>query len=411
MERTSAKRWVYLTVGTVMLLCLGLLYAWSIFRIPLKAMFPGWTATQISMTFTISMIFFCLGGSFSGKLRNILQGRYIVLIAAGLLLVGFWMVSTIDATVPGTSLQKLYVFYGICCGTGVGMAYNSIISTVTKWFPDNMGLASGILLMGFGLGGLLLGSVVNAVIGIIGLTATFFRLAILIAIVLAIGSFFIRMPAAVSAEVSDAASGSENGCKEKRREYTVGQMLQTPAFWVAFLWFTIISAAGLMIINSAATIAVAFGASAVFGLAVSIFNGAGRVTMGTLFDKIGRHKSMMCNSLIMLLGGSVLFCGAMTTGILLIFLGLMLIGIGYGGSPALTSAVINGFFGSENYPVNFSVANFCLIPAALFGPLISSKLQDLSGGSYGSTFVMIMVFGLIAFILNLVLRGLSKELE
>lgn len=93
-----------------------------------------------------------------------------------------------------TSLILLYILYGFLCGSGVGMGYNAIISTVNKSFADRAGLASGVMLLGFGLGGIVLGGTVGSVIEKIGLFPTFRILGILIAVVLFVGSIFITPP-------------------------------------------------------------------------------------------------------------------------------------------------------------------------------------------------------------------------
>ena len=64
-ERT---RWLRVAVGTVMMLCLGTLYAWSIFRDPFQAAYPDWTASDLSLNFTISMVCYCIGGFLGGRL-------------------------------------------------------------------------------------------------------------------------------------------------------------------------------------------------------------------------------------------------------------------------------------------------------------------------------------------------------
>jgi OFA family oxalate/formate antiporter-like MFS transporter len=187
-------RWVYLLWGTVMLLFLGLLYAWSVFRRPLSEAFADWTTSQLSMTFTISLIFFCIGGFFSGHLIRRTSARTVALLAAALLFFGFFGASRLASGDAGHALAKLYIYYGVLCGTGVGIGYNSVISTVSRWFPDRPGTASGMLMMGFGMGGIILGNVVSVAIEKSGLFRTFFGLAIATAVVMAVGAMFLKSP-------------------------------------------------------------------------------------------------------------------------------------------------------------------------------------------------------------------------
>lgn len=383
------KRWGHLVVGTVMLLFLGLLYAWSVFRAPLGALFDTWSVSDLSLTFTISMVFFCFGGFLSGKLVRRISPRVTALFAAAALFAGFFGASRLDVQNPALSLVKLYLYYGVLCGGGVGMGYNVVIATVNKWFPDKPGLASGTLMMGFGFGGIVLGGVVNSLVGKIGLFTTFLVLAFTVAIVMTFGSFFMQVPEITPPALSKDSSGDN--------AYTAIEMIRTGAFWCFFLWGVITGSAGLIVINSAANIATAFGAPAVLGLIVSVFNGGGRVIFGVVFDRIGRRPSMFLNSACMIVAGMGLLAGSATHNVVLVIAGLIFIGLSYGGSPALTSAVTMGFFGSKNYPVNFSIMNFLLIPAAIIGPMISSALLERAGGAYGTTFTMIIVLAVLAF--------------
>ena len=190
----SVNRWIKLIAGTFMLLFLGLLYAWSIFNAPFKSVYESWTVSQVSMTFTISMIFFCLSAFVAGNLAKKISTQNILRIAAVMLFVGFFGVSMLNPEDSATSLILLYILYGFLCGSGVGMGYNAIISTVNKSFADRAGLASGVMLLGFGLGGIVLGGTVGSVIEKIGLFPTFRILGILIAVVLFVGSIFITPP-------------------------------------------------------------------------------------------------------------------------------------------------------------------------------------------------------------------------
>jgi len=222
-----------------------------------------------------------------------------------------------------------------------------------------------------------------------GLFQTFFILAIAAAILVFLFSFLIRLPDASSqAQVRKTAAG---------HEYTPLQMAGTPLFWLSFVWNTIICSAGLMVINSAAGIAATFGAPAVLGLMVSVSNGAGRFIFGGLVDRFGRRRVINTISTIMLISGICLYTGAVFQNIAFIIGGLLLMGMSYGSSPSVSSVNINSFFGPRNYPVNFSLHNFLLIPSAIAGPTISGIMLNKSNGMYNSNFILIIVLALVSF--------------
>ncbi len=413
------KRWIYLSTGTLALLFLGLIYAWSIFREPFSEMFPGWSISQLSLTFTISMIFFCLGGFAGGLLSKRLSIRIRMFMSAALLLIGFLAVSMVNQDAEGRSLVMLYVFYGVFGGGGVGLAYNGVIGTLNKWVPDKVGLASGIMLMGFGLGGMVLGSAVNVMVANIGLLTTFRILGIVIAVVCALAALIVRDPSkeesaalaglAAKAEIAKSKDRKETKAEDAEVNFSAGEMLKTGRFWFFTIWAILINSAGLLVINSAANISVAFGGTAVLGMIVSLFNGAGRIVAGSNFDRFGRKVSTLVNNAFMLGAGVLLAAGGLTGKYIFILLGLVFVGLAYGGCPTITSAYINKAFGSANFPTNFSIANFSLIPAATIGPMISSALLEASGGSYNSNFYAILAFSAGAAVCWVLLNKASKD--
>jgi MFS transporter, OFA family, oxalate/formate antiporter len=186
MARTN-NRWLYVIIGIVLFLFLGLLYAWSLFIAPLEKDF-GWTRTQTSLIFTISIIFFCLGGIAGGFITGRKSPGFTILISAVLLLFGFAASSKIQ------SLTAIFITYGVISGFGIGLSYNTVISTVTRWFPEKPGVISGFLLMGFGLGGMLLGSTANLLIKTMGWRETFLLLGVAFGIIVFMGSRIMKFP-------------------------------------------------------------------------------------------------------------------------------------------------------------------------------------------------------------------------
>jgi OFA family oxalate/formate antiporter-like MFS transporter len=297
----------------------------------------------------------------------------------------------------------LYIGYGVIVGFTDGMIYNSVMSCVLKSFPGKAGTISGILLFGFGFGSLALGSLIGALAGAAGIKWTFLILGAIMFVVIIICSLFMTLPseAEIAAQQKAAAPGGTAGSTKPVHDYTTVQMIKTPAFWFNCLWQIAMAVAGLVIVNSAANIAVYFGLPALLGMIVSVFNGLGRPLEGVFFDKLGRNGGMNIDTVFMFAGAVVLLI-ALATGVgALVFVGLALVGLGYGGSPAAASATINGFYGPKNYGMNFAAANFIMIPSAIIGPLFSSWLQEISGGQFYSTFVMIAIAAVLAFLLNL----------
>ena len=156
-QNSLKKRWLYLAAGVFAMLFSGVLYAWSILKVPFKENF-GFDESVLSLNFTLTMCFFCLG-AFFGSLICKKIGVKITLVIAGLL-VGAGFVSTGLLTAQ-SSQWLLYITYAILAGSGIGISYNVVVSTVCSWFPDRKGFCSGCLMMGFGISTLLMGNVIS----------------------------------------------------------------------------------------------------------------------------------------------------------------------------------------------------------------------------------------------------------
>lgn len=403
--QSKPTRWPYVAAGFVMLISLSTLYAWSIFRAPFTALYPSWTATDLSLNFTICMTTYCVGGFLGGKLSAKASKRVSVLVSAGLMLLSFNLLSLLPAGDPAAAKLMLYLFYGCLCGLGTGVGYNAIIGTVMSWFPDKGGRVSGFLLMGFGMGSMLMAQIANTLVGSFGLLPAFRILGFGVAAVLFLGSFFMVMPPSgvvlPPAPSVDAPGGG--------RELTSSQMLRTASFWVYFAWNLCFSASGLLVYNSAAGIAVWYGAAAILGLVVSLSNGLGRLVIGTLMDRFGGRFCMFLCDIAVLAAGGILVAGALSKNAVLVFLGMLVIGACFGMGITISANVVRTLYGSRYYDVNFSLTIFCSVPASFLGPLVSGALQDRSGGDYTSTFVMVVVFGVVATLANFLLDAVVKR--
>jgi OFA family oxalate/formate antiporter-like MFS transporter len=393
-----SKRIVPLIAGSFIYLSIGLIYAWSIFVKPLEAEF-GWNRTETSLTFTISMISFCIGGVISGILLKKKSGRFIIMIAAALLAVGFMLSSRVE------TLSGIYISYGVFCGLGVGLAYNANISTVIRWFPDKVGLVSGILLMCFGGGGLILGSIASSLIVSMGFRTTFVLLALTFAVILFIGGIFIKPPG--ENDVLPEKKIKSNGSESFGTEISTMDMLKRKSFWLYFSWSAVLTGAGLAVIGHAAVAAQDIGATVaqaalIMGI-VSIFNGIGRVLVGLIFDRFGRKVSIIWSNSIMVMAFVLLLVAVATLNITFFIAGGVVIGLAYGSIPPTNAAYVNLFYGTKNYALNFSVMNTAIIPGSILGPLLAGAIKTATG-SYFIAFAIILGLAAVAYLLQLVIK-------
>ena len=393
------KRTLLGASGVVLMLFLGAMYAWSYFKVALGAAYPAWSQTNITLNFTIMMSCFCLGGLVAGSFLKKLSKRRQLILAAVLAAAGFWGVSMLPED-PGAALMQLYLCYGVLNGLGTGIAYNAVLSGVQPWFPDCPGLISGALLMGLGFGALILGNIAAALMGAVGLSATFRVFAIAMLIVLLAGAAIVRQPG----ERDELPAGQNAAASAPAMELTTAQMLRRPTFWIYFVWNVCLSASGMLVINSASSIAVHYGLAAVVGLVISVFNGLGRLAVGSCMDRLGWKRTMYLANGVLLVSGLALLLGDRAGSGAAVLAGMLLMGVCYGGGGTISAALIRQLYGSRNYAANFAVCNLCVIPASIIGPMISAALQDMSGGGYFSTFVMVIIMGAVTLALNFGIR-------
>ena len=401
------NRWVYAIVGVIVLLFAGLVYAWSVLSTPIAAEFTDWSKAQLSMTFTIVMIMFCIGSLLCGLLSGKLSAKMSVRIGAVLFLLGFFLASRTQ------SLAMLYIGFGVLCGLSSGLCYNAVMSTMVRWFPDRPGLISGVLLMGFGGGSFIIGKLYQAwtpaEIG--GWRTSFLVMGIIIFVVLAICSFFFVAPGADF--VAPAAKNGKAAVKTAGKEYKSLEMVKKPSFWLYYVWAIALSAAGLALISQASSVVWEASASQTAGAVativglISICNALGRVLFGGMYDKYGRSLSMQLVNILFIITSGVLILALTAKSVVVVIIGFILGGLAYSGITPTNSAFCRSYFGPANYPVNFSLINSNLIFAS-FGSTISGALFDASG-SYNATFFLIIGLAVVGILCSLAISALDKK--
>jgi len=308
----------------------------------------------------------------------------------------------------------LYMSYGMLGGLGIGMAYVTVISTVSQWYPDKKGFASGIMLMGFGLSLLLVGSVVD-IMGnseAIGWRSTYIIIAISLGVVLLTAAIFIKPPPRGTVFPQPKPQPVENPDGERTRptaaarEFTASQMVCRRSFFLIFIYITILAATGSAAIGFAKDIVIDVGATERFAIIavglLGVSNGIGRLTIGWLFDKIGIKQTQFISSAIAIMAPLTVVMALAANSLILGVLGLCICGFSYGAAPTTSSVFASGFYGARNFPLNFSILNLVLIPAP-FAAMLAGAIKSATGG-FMTAFIILTGLTVVGFFVNLAIR-------
>ena len=405
MNKTNSNlsmRWFYLAVGVIAMLFAGVLYAWSILKTPLTAEF-GWSTSELALNFTLAMSFFCIGGLLGAQISK-RAGHRVALICAGILSAAGFLLT---AFLRDTSVIMLYISYGVLAGLGIGIAYNVLISTVSAWFPDKKGLCSGCLMMGFGASALVLGNVANALFkSTLGWRSTYVILGAAICVMLILSALLLRKPD--SQDILPLPKVTRNTAAETfvHQDYTTKQMLCRPSFWLAFVCISFLAAVGSSVISFAKDLALSVQAPESLAVSLvgvlSVCNGLGRILTGTLFDSIGRRKTMLLANGLTIGAAAVTLLAVSIGSLPLCITGLCLTGISYGACPTITAAFTSSFFGMKYFSTNMALMTFTVMGGSLIAT-VSNKVLEVTGG-YSATFYMLLSLTAVAMLLNLFIR-------
>jgi OFA family oxalate/formate antiporter-like MFS transporter len=404
-QQLRRQRTGILALGALTLLFMGMLYGWSVFVRPLEAEF-GWNRAETSVTYTVSLVCFSLGLLLEGFVANRKSHRFAAALGAALVPLGFILCSFTSA------MLHLFVFYGVFCGLGIGISYNAWLATVISWFPDRQGTATGLALLGYGLGGMIMGSAASAVINsALGWRRAFLALGVAVLVESALALRFMKKP---PAELRDVLMPACAGKKPGGAHYslTTGQMLREGAFWSGILWKCLLYCSGIALVGQASPIVGDTGAAvSVCTLGVGLLSfGNGRILIGGLFDRIGTRKAMVIVSagyIAVSLGYLVTYKAGLTAALGGV---LFVTGIFYGGISVMSSAFVSATFGTSYFSVNMGVGSAMNIP---FIFLLSSAISMISPetGAYTGFFHLLFAVSLVSLGLALVTGPLIRRMD
>lgn len=403
----GGNRWRIAIAGSLVMVCLGTIYSWSLFARPLLAAFQ-WSSLQVSMVFATSIFALGTGAVIGGRVQDRVDPRVVAVTGVGL-----WALGNVLAGLGTTRFGYgwLLVTYGVIGGFGNGIAYITPVATVTKWFPDRRGLASGMVVMGFGLGAVLFNALVSRIEGFdiaarhaaayvaardaairahaefdgshLALTAADIAAVMSVFLVAGVAFALLGCGCALALRNPPAGTGRKafTSSLRPRRSLPPSEVVRTPQFYLLWTMMFVNVTAGILIISNAVPIlsdltgAAPATAAAVYGT-VAVFNGLGRMLWGWISDRIGRGRAYALifgvQAVVFCSMGSLRSLPAVAVAFALV---LLCYGGGFGTMPSLSA----DFFGTSYMGANYGMLLTAWGVAGLAGPLLGGFVKDHTG--------------------------------
>ena len=356
------KKYIVLISSILIMICLGGVYAWSIFVTPLKAE-HGLTTTQTQLVFGFTIAIFAIAMIAAGRLEK-RSGPRVTAIIGGVLFTAGYLLASLSKGEP----FFIFLGVGILSGAGIGFGYVCALITPIKWFPQKKGLITGLSVAGFGAGAILLsylvkfllesGMPVLNIFHIIGLSygAVIFLSAILLAV-----------PPDVNREVTSS-------------RFRSGELLKDRKFWALSSGLFAGTFAGLLIVGNLKPIGLSLGvgegiATAAISL-LALGNMGGRIFWGHLSDLIGGRRAIVAALSFLALVTLLLLAGA---GYKVSFMLLALaIGAGFGANFVLFATEVSHIYGVDRLGIIYPYVFLFYGLAGIIGPPIGGLLFDVT---------------------------------
>jgi len=380
------NRWVQLIIG---ILCMGLVanlqYGWTLFVEPIQEK-HHWAIAEIQFAFSLFIVVETWLVPVEGWLGDKFGPRPVV--AGGAVFAGLgWILNS-----RADSLSLLYVA-ALISGIGAGCVYGTCVGNALKWFPDRRGLAAGLTAAGFGAGAAVTVIPIADMIGRAGYEKTFLTFGIIQGVAIFVLAMFLIRPHVTRRATAAARAVS-------RIDYTPGQMLKTPIFWLIYVIYVLVAAGGVMATAQLGPIAHDYGIAAtpvtllgvtlpLLTMALSIdnvANGLTRPLCGFISDKIGRENTM----LIVFVCEGLALLGMMQYGhrplAFMVFAALIF--MFWGEIFSIFPAICGDTFGSKYATANAGTLYTAKGAAALLVPLASVLA---AGGNWNRVFILAAV--------------------
>ena len=425
------NRWLVPPAALAIHLCIGQVYALSVFKIPLSQLIGGnpkapgnWDQETISHLFQIAIV--CLGlsaATFGAWLERV--GPRRAMFTSAVCFAGGFLIAALGVYLHQFTLVILG--YGVLGGIGLGIGYISPVSTLIKWFPDRPGMATGMAIMGFGGGAMIASPLSVNLMGFYhtansqGVTKTFATMGVLYFLFMMFGVFTVRLP-----RQGWRPQGFVEPTTSRmitRANVTVNEAMRTPQFWMLWVMLTVNVTAGIGVLEQASPMVqemfpgvITVSAAAGFVGLLSLANMSGRFGWSSLSDIIGRRATYATFFAL----GAVLYWSIPIAGhsgqVWLFVLICVVVLSMYGGGFATIPAYLRDMFGTMHVGAIHGRLLTAWSLAGVLGPLIVNRMRQsqIAAGvpkadAYTLSMHIMAALLVVGFLCNLLVRPVDER--
>ena len=406
----TKKRWLILLASCFINLCIGSMYAWSVFSAPMAEYLSQLngiklTPANLAIVFVICNSVGPITMISGGKINDTFGPKLVIffgglMFGGGMILCGF-----------AKSVTQLIWCYGILTGLGLGMVYGATISTSVKFFPDKRGFVGGITTALFGISSVIIPPIAAAITAKTGVLSAFKIIGLAFTVIVCVSAFFIeKCPEGFKPNGWEPPMQNNNSNASNNKNWK--EMLQTSKFYVMIILLMCGAVAGLMCISLASPLAknmigMSVASATVAVSTLALFNVLGRISAGAISDKIGRINTLALACLFSIVGLYFMYISG-EGDVKTFYIGISIIGVAFGSFMGVFPGFTADQFGVKYNSVNFGIMFSGFAIAGYVGPTIMTNTLK-STGSYKGAFLIGIAFSIGGLILTFIYRAINKK--
>lgn len=376
---------------------------------------------ETGMVVTFMLLALAVAMFFSGKVHQRFGMSVCVLIGLGFYLASFSILAL------ARNIYWVYV-WGFVANLGCSFWYGPGLTTGQQVMPEKKGLISGILNLFFGIAAAVMSPVLNRILDGSGYQTANLLLIVMLILAGILSCLLNKEPASAQSGIlykrtkeddKDTESVKRvpyqeekqnrtnadnlNAEEGKRTDLTVSQALKDKNFWLMWLIWAFVGAAGISMVSLSKSYALVLGMAGVALLTIfNLANGISRIIVGLCMDIIGGKITGMIAFAMAAAGYMLMPHFSGLTALAVCAIG---VGIGFGTLFTISGPIAVRCFGLGNFGMIYGLifTGYGLV-GGIAGPAISGRILQASGGNYGIVFTYLGIMALIGAVLMFFVR-------